>query len=187
VDFHDLKGIVEGLCMEMGLAYGFRPCSDSEPWLVPGASLELLLNDKTCVGVFGLVSDDVCRAFDIDAEVYAFDFSLDMLSSYATEERSFVPLNRFPAIELDIAIIVDDSVRAQDIVHFVRENSPDFLESCRIFDVYRGKPVPGGSKSLGLRFTYRDPDRTLAEDDIISGHNGLVDSIMKRFRAVFRA
>jgi phenylalanyl-tRNA synthetase beta chain len=189
VDFYDLKGVVEGLCASCGIGdrISFRACPAHESWLTPGAALELVLDDKVAVGVLGLVDSAVAKAFDIDGEVFAFDLSMDILAEFATDDRHFVPLNRFPAIELDLAIIVSDHIRSADVIGFIQDNAPPFLESCRIFDVYHGKPIPSGAKSLGIRFTYRDKERTLSEEDVRKGHDEVVKHIMERFKATLRS
>jgi phenylalanyl-tRNA synthetase beta chain len=189
VDFFDLKGMVEFFCDSLGLdgRYSFQVPQTPESWLAPDVSLELLLADGRSVGFLGLVANEVCMGFDIEQDVFAFDFSLERLAENASELRSFSPLNRFPAIELDLAVVVSDSVRGEDVVAFVMDNGPELLESCRIFDVYRGKPIDEGFRSLGLRFVYRSGERTLSEDDVASGHKALVERLLERFRAVLRS
>lgn len=189
VDFYDLKGLVESFCTLLGLngSYQLRTCEKTVSWLVPGVSLELFFGDKESAGVVGLVSPDVCDSFGIEQEVFAFDFSMEKISSHAKEARSFTPLTRYPAMELDLAIIIRNAVKAEDVIAFVNENASGLMESCRIFDVYQGKPIPDGSKSLGLRFVYRSQERTLSEEDVAEDHENMVNRLLEKFKAVLRS
>lgn len=188
VDFFDVKGVVEGLLYTVGASEkcSFKSVSESS-WLVADASQEIISLEGSRIGVIGMVAKHVLKAFDIEHDVYAFDLFLNELVALASESRSFKPLNPYPAIELDIAIILDEKIDAEEIVGFVKSKGIDFLESCTVFDVYHGKQVPKASKSLGVRFVYRDSERTLSEDDVSVGHKAAVDDLMKRFEAVFRA
>ena len=89
-------------------------------------------------------------------------------------------------MERDIAVIVPDRLSAQDLLEYISGQSPDCLEEVRIFDIYRGKPVPEGSKSIGMRFTYRALDHTLSDREVSEVHDPMVCSVLQFYKAKLR-
>jgi phenylalanyl-tRNA synthetase beta chain len=96
------------------------------------------------------------------------------------------PLPRFPAVVRDIAVVVDEPVRAGDILEEVRALGCPQIESVRLFDCYRGAPIPAGKKSLAYSIAYRAPDRTLTDDEVNGLHARVLDRLAARFPLEFR-
>ncbi len=138
------------------------------------------------VGTIGQVHLGVAKAFDISQKVFLADLSLDALSGAVTSGKVFAPLDRFPSVERDLSIILDDSVRAQEVLDFIQEKAAQGLVCFYIFDVYKGKQVPKGKKSLGIHFVYRAKDRTLSEEEVEAMHGPLQEAILKGFGGVLR-
>ncbi len=184
-DFFDLKGILEELLESLGIDYEVKPQATDAPFYIGGSSISIL-SGNTLIGTAGEIMPQVLKKFDISVPVYLFDLGLDEMLSSADFNRQFKKLPRYPSLELDIAIVLNDSVRAADIISFIREHAPALMEDVRIFDVYSGKPIPQGKKSIAVRFVYRAEDHTLTDHEVNAFHQPLVDDILREFQAELR-
>ncbi len=187
-DFFDIKGLVENLLEKAGIRESiFQVSTAPEPFYIPGTCMEIISSKGVRIGTLGQIADQVLKAFDISSKVFLSDISVPAAMEAASTDKRFCPLARYPAVDLDLSIIVDDSVRVQDIFSFIHQNKPDILESVSIFDVYRGKPVPKGKKSLAFRFIYRSEDRTLSEAEVLALHEPLINTLLGEFNAEMRS
>ncbi len=184
-DFFDLKGIMEELLESLGIRYTVKPGTSNAPFYLKGSDITIEC-DSEILGTAGQITPAVLKPFDIYAPVFLFDFGVDALMKHADFSRQFKKLARYPAVELDIAVVLDDSVRAADLIEFIKTNAPAFMENVEIFDVYAGKPIPEGKKSIAIRFTYRAKDRTLSDDEVNTVHQPLVEELLKEFNAELR-
>ncbi|HID97026.1 MAG TPA: phenylalanine--tRNA ligase subunit beta, partial [Thermodesulfobacteriaceae bacterium] len=188
-DLFDLKGVVEGMLSSIGISHwDIQLGTPEDPYFMPGASARILGKDGAVLAVFGQVAPEVEKSYEIKGPVFVFDASVqELLQASSSARRKFQPLARYPSVERDIAVIVEDRVPAKDLLAFIYDKAPDFLENVRIFDVYRGKPVPEGFKSVGLRFRYRAPDHTLSDSHVSEMHNPITESLLKSFNATLRS
>jgi phenylalanyl-tRNA synthetase beta chain len=92
----------------------------------------------------------------------------------------------YPAVRQDLAVVVDESVEAGAIVAVAREAGGDELREARVFDVYRGEPIPAGKKSVAFSVAFQSPDRTLTEDDALRLRTSIVAALRERFGAELR-
>jgi phenylalanyl-tRNA synthetase beta chain len=93
---------------------------------------------------------------------------------------------RYPSIERDTALIMDDQISAADVLNLFRNYQSDIIEQVELFDYYQGKNIPKDKKSLGIRVTYRSKDRTLAEIEIEPVHGALIDFVTVKTGATIR-
>lgn len=187
VDLFDLKGILDGLLQALGIS-GWRTVLETpdDPFYLPGTSARIVWDKNSILGSFGQIDPNVLEFWDINGPVFLFELSFDALETAASQQLKFLPLARYPAVERDIAVIVQDIFSAQDLLKYISTQAPDFLEKVQIFDVYRGKPVPEGSKSIGMRFTYRAPDHTLSDHEVSEVHDPLIRSVLQSYKAKLR-
>ena len=173
VDFYDAKACVEAVAADLG-GKGFQWTSEGAPgFLDPRESAVLAGKGKQGVGAWvGRVAAPVLRAFDLDVVVYAFEIDVALLAGRKTKPRTFVPFSRFPGLERDLAFIAPDEVEAgwllDNAERIARKLQKDSFQGVEVFDVYRGKGIPEGSRSVDLRFRFRALDRTL-EDKKVDG------------------
>ena len=185
-----VKGAVDYLFQGLGLP---RPSCESAnqapPYLVPEVWAQVKLNGEA-LGELGMITPQVAQAYDIDRAVYYMDLDFDRLVELAPKGRRFKHLPRFPEVQRDAAIVVDDAVGAGELISgswaLAGDEIKKWLISVELFDLYRGKPLAKGQKSLGLRFTYRDNERTLTEKEIIPLHEKLVGGLLQRFQGSLR-
>jgi len=185
-DFRELRGAIEGLVksLDRDAQIEFRPVG--LVWAEAGA--EIAVNGTT-IGTAGIFSQAVNQKFDLTdlAPVGAeLDFvQLAVLKSGPIKVR---PIPRFPAIQRDLSIIVNEQVRWADIVEAVKHKAPAELEGIRFVDIYRGKGIPSGQKSVTLSVCFRDEQGTLThqtvdrfQEDIVQH---LADSVGAKLRTV---
>ena len=136
-----------------------------------------MLIGSDSAGWLGEVHPRVLEAYDCEGPVTVFELSLPVLLRAASAERPFVDVPRFPAVELDIALLVPEDVTAERVVQAIKSAGGSLLESARLFDVYRGKGVPEGRKSMAFALTYRGSDRTLTAEEVEQAHDRLVRKV----------
>ncbi len=176
LDFFDGKGIVESLARELAFDR-FKVRAAERAWLQPGRAAEVLVGGEA-VGWLGEIHPSVLGRFDADGPVTAFELDLARLIRATRPARPFVEPARFPGVEHDIAVLVDESVSAERLEQSIRAAGGKLLESARLFDVYRGKGVEPGRKSVAFSLVYRAPDRTLTTEEVESVHAKLVRKVL---------
>ena len=183
VDYFLVKGLVERLAdsLHVPLTFG-RPDADSgqsEPYLHPGKSAVVRAGDGALVGWVGEVHPLVAQAYDLKGTVVAAELDLEVLTEASAEVLMFRDLLAFPAVEQDLALLVDTAITASAIIESLRMAGGKLLEDIRVFDLYEGAQVGEGKKSLALRLSFRAPDRTLNEDEV----NKLRGQMLAKIRA----
>jgi len=176
LDFFDGKGVVEALVRDMALAR-FKLRAADLPHLQPGRASEVMIAGEV-VGWLGEVHPLVLERFDASAPVVAFELDFSRLVRVAKDARTLVEPPRHPAVELDVAIVVPEDVTAERIEQALRSAGGKLLDSVRLFDVYRGKGVEAGKKSMAFALEYRAPDRTLTTDEVEAAHDKLVRKVL---------
>jgi phenylalanyl-tRNA synthetase beta chain len=177
-DFYTLKGIVERLLAELGLRDVVFARSD-EPFLHPGKAAEVTIGGRRA-GWLGLLRPDVTAAFDLqEHELYAAELDVEVLAAAGGGEEVYEDLVAYPPATMDLAVVLDGGVTADELLALVRRAGGKLLRDASVFDVYEGDQVPAGKRSLAVRLTLRAPDRTLSDKDI-NGVRGKVIAALER-------
>jgi len=183
-DFRELRGAIEGLVksMDRDAQIEFRPAE--LVWAEAGA--EIVVDGKS-IGTAGIFSQAVKRRFDLDdlAPVGA-ELHFAQLAALKSGPVKVRPIARFPAIERDLSIIVDEQVRWDDIVRTVRHKAPAELQGVRFVDIYRGKGIPAGKKSVTLSVCFRDEQGTLTHETVDHFQADIVQRLAKSLGAELR-
>lgn len=175
-DLYDLKGVVEELLESMGLR-GVGYVRRAEPTALFVESAAIALGGRLELGQMGQVQPSVARRYDVRDPVLLAELNLDLLLSKRNAARSFKPMPAFPSIARDVAMIVPEATTHDAVLALVRQLKPANLEAVEVFDVFRGRHVPEGSKSMAYSFTYRAGDRTLKDDEVNPVHQRVVDAL----------
>jgi phenylalanyl-tRNA synthetase beta chain len=173
--FFDGKGVVEVLVRELGIKR-FKVRAVELPFLQPGRAAEVLIGGEV-VGWLGEVHPLVLASFEAIGPVTAFELSVAPLVRGAVATKPFCDVPRYPAVELDMALVVSEDVTAERIGQAIIAAGGKLLESMRLFDVYRGHGVPEGKKSMAFELSYRAPDRTLTAEEVEVAHTRLVRKV----------
>ncbi|MDH5542834.1 MAG: phenylalanine--tRNA ligase subunit beta [Nitrospinota bacterium] len=177
-DFFRLKGIIENV---IGTSRGERPVfkrpSKPRGWLYDHRQLDIIFAGKT-IGFMGQVHTLSSEPFEIDLDICCFEFSVNGLLELPVKETKTRNLARFPGIKRDIALVVDEKEEVGGIVGTILETDSDRIKSCRLFDLYRGKQVEEGKKSLAFRLLFVDESATLTDE----AGDKIVQEIMERLK-----
>src|SRR5262249_18649861 len=129
---------------------------------------------KNTIGEMGQLAPALAKSYDLRDAVCLAEFNLDLLLARRNTEKSFKPLPMFPSIRRDVAMLVPESTTHEAVLAVVRQARPANLESVELFDVFRGKNVPAGQKSMAYAFTYRSSEGTLTDAQVNAAHEKLV-------------
>ena len=184
-DLYDLKGILEEFFEQVGLrgiAYGKR--ADSTALFLESANVAL--GGKLELGQLGQLLPRLAKQYDLRDAVVLAELNLDLILAKRNANKSFKPLPQFPAIGRDLAMIVPEATTHDAVLQVIRQAKPANLETIELFDVFRGKHVPAGEKSLAYAFTYRAADRTLKDEEVTAAHARLVEAFKLSLKASLR-
>ncbi len=185
LDFFDLKGIVEELTQSLHLPE-VRYQLAKVPYLHPARSAALMVRGKE-VGHFGELHPRVAGRFELaDRQVLVGEFDLEAMRGLTPARHLFTPVATFPAALRDVAVIVDESVPAEQVAGEIRAAGGDLLRGLRLFDLYRGENIGPGKKSLAYALTYQASDRTLADKEIEKAHRKIEDRLKHVLKAQIR-
>ena len=174
--FFTLKGMVEELFAFLGI-HGTTYVPEGDYGVYhPGRCARVVYQD-TELGIMGEVHPDVADKYGIGTKCYCCELAFDQVMKHAETTRLYKPLPKYPAISRDIALLVREDVFVAEIESIIRETGGKLLESVALFDVYRGKQVQQGKKSVAFNLTYRAADRTLTDDEVVKAHQKVLAAL----------
>jgi len=183
-DMFDAKGMIEELLEQFGIrGLSFSRRAEATELFLESATLHL---GKQPLGEVGQLLPAVARKYDLRDTVVLAELNLDLLLARRASGKSFKPLPQFPAIRRDVAMLVPEATAHETVLQTVRQAKAPNLESMELFDVFRGKNVPEGHKSLAYAFTYRHAERTLTDAEVSTAHDKLVEQFRQKLAAVIR-
>jgi phenylalanyl-tRNA synthetase beta chain len=185
VDVFDLKGLVDTFLDTFGIrgfSWRTETCDQNE-FFVEKASLCL---GKNVLGTIGQLMPLIARDYDIKDSVFMAELDLERLVAMRVSSRSFKALPAYPSVRRDIAMLVDESTTHADVNQAVKKAKINQLDSVEVFDIFRGKNVPEGKKSVAYTFVYRDPETTLTDNQVNKTHDQLVQQLQKALGAEMR-
>lgn len=185
VDVSDLKGILEELTEQLGLR-GLAFQRRAEPTGLFVESAEIKLGGKLWIGEMGQLSPLIGKRLDLKGTAFLAEFDLDQILARRGATGSFKSLPAFPAISRDVAMIVPETVTHEQVLQTVKRSKAEFLEGVELFDIFRGKNITEGSKSLAYAFTYRHGERTLKDDEANASHVRVVTALRDNLSATIR-
>ena len=150
------------------------------PFLHPGKAAWIDA-DGARLGAFGVLHPRVAQVLDLPTEIIVAELDFRGVGQYRPARFGVLPLPRFPFVTRDIAMVVDEDFPTDAIRDAVRALGEPLIESVRLFDCYRGAPVPAGRKSLAYTIAYRAADRTLTDDEV----NALQERVRAQLTARF--
>lgn len=196
-DFFSLKGVVTELLEVLGIK-GARFEAESEYGVYhPGrcARIAVAADRKDSngevfyeeLGIMGEIHPDVAENYGMDGvRVYCCEIMFDAVMRHADTETVYTPLPKYPSTSRDIALLVDEDMEVGRIEEVIRQQGKAILEKVKLFDVYRGKQVEEGKKSVAFALTYRDKDKTLTDEEVAEVHNNVLDALKEKLNAVLR-
>ncbi len=185
VDASDLKGLVEDLLEQFSLrGIAFSKRAESTAWFLESAAMTL--GGKLPLGELGQLLPALAKKYDLRDAVFLAEFNLDLLLAKRNATKSFKPLPQFPSSRRDVAMMVPEATTHEAVLQTVKQAKPANLEAVELFDVFRGKHVPEGQKSLAYAFTYRAADKTLTDVEVNAAHEKVVTAFKTQLAAAVR-
>jgi phenylalanyl-tRNA synthetase beta chain len=186
MDFFDLKGILQALFERLDLEY-IHFESSTHPSFHPGKCARLLL-EGTQLGVMGELHPSVKEQYDLgDDAVLVAELSLEPILEMTSTEITVETVKSFPPVLEDLAIVVDESITAEQVEGAIRAAAGELLQEVRLFDLYRGDQIAKGKKSLAFALTYQAVDRTLTDEDVEEVRNEIINRLREDLGAQLRA
>lgn len=184
VDFYDMKGIVEGL-MDALQVYDYELVPSSATYLHPGKSCDIVLNGKV-IGSFGEVHPVAQENFELDLPTYVLEMEVLPLVEYATAIPKYHHLPKYPAMSRDIAVVVPVEVSNAELEKVICQHAGELLKGVRVFDIYTGKQVAEGCKSMAFNLTYQAADRTLTDAEVDASMKKVIAEVSEAYKAKLR-
>ncbi|HEU5069173.1 MAG TPA: phenylalanine--tRNA ligase subunit beta [Verrucomicrobiae bacterium] len=184
-DAMDLKGLVEDALEHFGLR-GVQFSKRAESTALFLESATVALGGKLPLGELGQLLPTLAKKYDLRDAVFLAELRLDELIARGSRSKSFKALPQFPASRRDIAMLVPEATTHDAVLGAVKQAKPVNLESVELFDVFRGKNVPEGQKSLAYAFTYRGADKTLTDAEVNAAHAKVVEAFKAKLQATVR-
>lgn len=183
VDFYDLKGDVESILALGGSPEAFSFVAARHVALHPGQSAAIQRNGET-VGYLGALHPELVKSLGLNGAVFVFE--INQASVLDGKLPRFDSLSKFPETRRDLALLVDEKIDFESVREIARQQGGEFLKSVTLFDVYQGKGVEPGQKSLALGLTWQHPSRTLNDEEINEVIDFVVSELQKQYGATLR-
>ena len=186
MDFFALKGAVEAILKDLR-AEGVHfeaPCVPN-PSYHPGRCADVYAGGRR-IGVFGQVHPLVAQNYGVDAQFYCAELDLEQLQCAKGPDPEYVPLPKFPAVTRDIAVVCGEAITVGALEDCIRKGAKGLLKDVTLFDIYRGKGVPEGKKSVAFSLVLRADDRSLTAEEADSDVKSILETLEKDLGAVLR-
>lgn len=182
-DFYTLKGIIESLIEFIGVKANYVRSNVS--YLHSGISADIVVNGEN-IGHFGEVHPNVLQNIEVKDKLYVAELNYEAIYRLFNYDYEFKEIPKYPSMERDIAIVVDDAVTAEDILNVVRQVGGKLLVDSSIFDVYKGKGIENGKKSIAVNMQFNSLERTLVEDEVNTRLNKIIKRLKESLNAELR-
>ena len=182
VDFYIIKGIIEELLDSLGYEnrYSFVVPKEMSKDFHPGQTADIIVNGKK-VGIIGLVHPEIS-----ENKVFVSEINLSNLLEIKTGKMKYKEISKFPSIKKDIALVVDKNIESLEIAKVIKKAGGSNLSNIEIFDVYEGKGIEKGKRSIAFSLTFSNSDKTLTDEEINPILEKIVDMTEKEFKAELR-
>lgn len=184
-DFYTLKGLIENVLEVAGLSrYDIRKEINNKMYH-PGRCANVNVGSDIVV-TFGEANPLLTRNYDISQRVLLAEINLDKITKYARSNKKYTPIIKFPAIERDISMVVDESIEVGEIEKIIQKKAKKLLEEAKLFDVYRSEKLGENKKSVAYSLKFRVPDRTLKDEEVNMAMSEIIVELEKTLGAELR-
>lgn len=185
VDFYYLKGILNNLFASLKLTnIDYVPVIDSGEYH-PGRCAKILLNGEF-VGHLGEINPRVADSYSLPGKTYLAEMHLEKIIDNCEDKIDYKYLPKYPGISRDLAIIVEDNIRAGELISSIEKNANDLLKKVEVFDLYQGSQIPGNKKSIAFSLKFQAEDRTLVDEDVNVVIENIKNGLEEEFGAKLR-
>lgn len=184
-DFYDIKGACEAIISKMNIKKpAFAACRNNGTYH-PGRTADIFAGGEK-IGTVGQIHPTVAERYGLDKPIYVAEISLEGVIAHSNAEVKYKQLPKFPAATRDIAMLVDADVPVAELEKIIVKNGGGLLESVNLFDVYMGKQIPDGKKSVAYSVVFRAADRSLTADEVNAVFDKILSGLEKNTGAQLR-
>lgn len=183
-DFYGIKSIISGVLNKLGVK-NIDYKRSVMPYLHPGVSADVYVNGEM-IGSFGKIHPETAKKFEIPEYVFAAEINLKNLLTQQISDVKFRALPKFPIVERDLAVIVDEDVAVQDIIDCIYQSAGVICDEVSLFDVYKGNQIAAGKKSVAFTVKLRSDDNTLVDSEIQEIMGKIISGLDSRLNAKLR-
>lgn len=185
VDYYTMKSALDEVFFALHVTPKYERCD--KPFLHPGRSAQICYNGNV-IGYVGEVHPDVAENYGIDnIRLYIAEVSVDAIySADKLEVGKCKPFSKYPTMDRDLAVVVDDSVLSADLLDAVRNAKINFLTNAKVFDTYKSEQIGEGKKSVAMSFSFASLDRTLTDDEIAKEMSKILSALKRKVGAKIR-
>ncbi len=185
MDFFAMKGAVEAVLNTIrAQKVTFLAVNDNLSYH-PGRCAKVLVDGQE-IGVFGQIHPLVAQNYGVDTQLFCAELSFEALFAARGPEAQYIPLPKFPAVTRDIAVVCAEAVTVGELDACIRKGAKNLLKEVKLFDIYRGKGVDEGKKSVAFNLVLRADDRSLTSEDADQEVKGILDALEQDLGAVLR-
>ena len=184
-NFFKLKGELENILSGLRLPKASYCAVKDNPSYHPGRCAAVSMNG-ILLGYMGQIHPLVAKNYGLDCEVYCLELDFAKMSALVLPEPVYVPLPKFPSVTRDIAVVCDEAVTVGALEAAIRKGGKSLLKDVALFDIYRGKGVAEGKKSVAFNLTLRADDRSLTGEEADADVKAVLESLEKECGAVLR-
>ncbi|WP_427338419.1 phenylalanine--tRNA ligase subunit beta [Caloranaerobacter sp. DY30410] len=185
VDFFDIKGVVDTMLKKLGITGCEYIREENYATFHPGRTANIIKGNNV-LGVIGEIHPEVLENYGIKERLYIAELDFEIIAFLTNLEKKYKPLPKYPAINRDIALVVDKDIMVREIEKVIWENGGDIVENVKLFDVYMGKQIPQGKKSVAYSITYRSYEKTLTDEEVTKVHERIVKALEVQLDASLR-
>lgn len=182
--FYEVKGYLEELFRIFGIS-DLHFAAGGGDYLHPGRKAEIFLHGSR-VGEIGELHPQVLENFAMDRRAVVAEIAMDAIYENAIADKRYQPLNRFPVVERDLAVMVDRGAPVGAMMESIQEQAGALLSGLSIFDIYEGDQVEAGKKSVAFSLSFQAPDRTLTGDEVQSLMESILACLKEKYQAMLR-
>lgn len=183
-DFFEMKGVIESLLLGTSLKYKLQ--RSQEPYLHNGVSADIVALDGKVVGCFGKIDKRVLKNYDIVHDVYYAELDTDYLSSLPEKKFETKEISKFPVVERDIAVVVDERITNEELMSAIKSACGKIFYDVSLFDIYRSETLGENKKSMAYKISFMSEEKTLTGEEINSVMNKVLRSLEFRLGAKLR-
>lgn len=184
-DFYDMKGIVEELFDFLKIKdYKFAIPNNKSDIFTPNFMEIYIQNEK--IGEIGEANRSILKNYDIEQTAFIADIYAFKLYEFGFEQPHYEAISQYPPALRDLAFVLDDSIRAGDVLTEIQQQAGKLLQRINLFDIYKGKTLGSGKKSLAFSLYFSSSERTLTDEEINNIIDKIIYQIEKKFNAQLR-
>ena len=185
-DLYDLRGIIDRYLVAIGLGVGEYRSVDEAKWGIGTPGLALYVADHE-VGRLGPIDNWIAERYNLGSKPYVLLLDVERVSKLKRGTPQYVPPSKYPVVDRDISVVVDGAIRNADLEVAIQKQGGELLRSVQLFDIYQGKGIPEGKKSVSYGLKFGSSEKTLEDNEVDEQLQGILKGLAKEFNAELRS